>query len=496
MSPDDPNRIDDLDGEEGLVDVELRASVRELQNHFDAVPVPPLARPASRKSLTAPILTAAALVCAVVAGALLLRDGSSGVVEIPESPVATEPETASPEPTDGVPSTDPENEVPVTTGEVIYVDVAPPAAGVVGAAPVERAPVGPPATGATVIDPAFGTEITRITASGPDQYQQPLAAAVSSWNIDATRVLLYRQGGEFVLYDAAGWEPLRSLDIDPPDIEQVYWSRSDPSLLYYVEGADLIEHDVEGNSGRVRHTFAGCDSVSTGDLAIGISLQNPTLGLTCEGPEPAIMAYRFATDEVVRVANDGGHAPTPTASGTRFVLTRDDGSAEVLDAELNPTGVSLDLRNELFAMAVAPDGSDVLVATMFEGEVVGTVVTFNLDTGQPRAVIGPNTGFPFPPTQTALSVGATGAPGRIAVSIVGESDVSGVLGGEVLIVDLGDDPTVVRLAHHRSTAADGAENAFFVRPYVSISPDGDQLLFSSDWENGTSSDTFVIDLAP
>src|SRR5262245_43297863 len=92
-----------------------------------------------------------------------------------------------------------------------------------------------PALGATVVDAQFGTTIRRITAvagTGASAAIVPMYSTISAWNADESRLILYAVGGGHQLYDGKTYALIKSLAINPPDLEQVYWDTTDPDLLY------------------------------------------------------------------------------------------------------------------------------------------------------------------------------------------------------------------------------------------------------------------------
>jgi hypothetical protein len=52
---------------------------------------------------------------------------------------------------------------------------------------------------------------------------------------------------------------------------------------------------------------------------------------------------------------------------------------------------------------------------------------------------------------------------------------------------------VCRVAHHRSAGQEG-RIGYWAEPHVNISPRGTRMIFASDWNNGTTVDTYVVEL--
>jgi hypothetical protein len=143
-------------------------------------------------------------------------------------------------------------------------------------------------------------------------------------------------------------------------------------------------------------------------------------------------------------------------------------------------------------------GHDVLSSVVFdpppggtEAADVGTLVSFDLQTGTRKVVIGFATGYPYPPSGTHVSAVAHRRPGWVAVSAVGDPVGRGILEQELLLANV-DTGTGCRVGHR--DLAGGACRGYWAEPHVVISPSGTRLLFGSDWGNGTTVDTYVVEL--
>ena len=144
-------------------------------------------------------------------------------------------------------------------------------------------------------------------------------------------------------------------------------------------------------------------------------------------------------------------------------------------------------------------GHDVLSSVVFdpppggsEAADVGTLVSFDLQTGARKVVVGLATGYPYPPSTTHVSALAHRRPGWVGVSVVGDPAGRRVLEQELLLANV-DTGKVCRVGHHHSFAKEGAWG-YWAEPHVVISPTGTRLLFGSDWGNGAAVDTYVVEL--
>jgi len=85
-------------------------------------------------------------------------------------------------------------------------------------------------------EPAFGTKVMRITKAREGEVFKPAYSSMQAWNSDETKILLYRGGSDpgHVLLDGTTYEHVRDLNIQPSDLEEVYWSHTDPDVFFYM----------------------------------------------------------------------------------------------------------------------------------------------------------------------------------------------------------------------------------------------------------------------
>jgi hypothetical protein len=125
---------------------------------------------------------------------------------------------------------------------------------------------------------------------------------------------------------------------------------------------------------------------------------------------------------------------------------------------------------------------------------IGSLVTFDMTTGLSKVIIGPKTGYPYPPT-THVSAMAMREPGFIVVSTLGDLTGKGLLDSEVTVANTANG-TVCRVGRHRSW---GKDNTHLQQPYWAEahsvpSPSGTRILFASDWGDHPTVDSYVIEL--
>ena len=297
-----------------------------------------------------------------------------------------------------------------------------------------------PAVGGTVIDAEFGTTIRRITAvagSGANAGIVPMYTTISAWNADESLLILYSVGGGgHQLYNGKTYQHLRSLDINPADLEQVYWDTSDPDILYYVDNQEFIRYHVNAGTQDKLHSFSalcGSSSVSNGDDPMFTSWDSHRLGLVC-GKQMFIydISSRFSAGAKVGQRNPASagraqrHACLPrgwqrTGSGRQPQFGSLLGIAGARQSRFfGPVGERprhLERRGLRRRQRRCPkqrrDPGDL-----------------GYDNGTGGAVIGPKTGWPYPP-DGHISAMAYKQPGWIFVSTI-PSDAAGLQGKTLL----------------------------------------------------------------
>jgi hypothetical protein len=374
-------------------------------------------------------------------------------------------------------------------------------------------PLAAPAVGQSVVDPEFRTRIRRVTAvprsEGENAVIKPVYSTVQAWNADETLLLLWHRGKGHELYDGHTYRLIRPLPlVSPTDLEQVLWDPVDPDVLYYPSNynavPNLMRYRVSRNESVVAKHFDFCPSGDWGRL---LSLGSDPMYLSW-GPGARVVGlscgetkflYDLTNDRVLgRTRVDTRVTAQPGASG-RVAWFFDSRVYDIMDLRLLRTIPLGDPSSHSSLGLSGTSGHDTLNSVVFdpppggsEAADVGTLVSFDLQTGARKVVIGFATGYPYPPSGTHVSALAHRRPGWVGVSAVGNPAGRGVLDQELLLANV-DTGTVCRVGHHRSFAREGAWG-YWAEPHVVISPTGTRLLFGSDWGNGAAVDTYVVEL--
>lgn len=356
-----------------------------------------------------------------------------------------------------------------------------------------------PALGESVTDAEFGTTIRRITSvtsTGSSPAIRPLYSTVSAWNADESRLILYSvEGGGHGLYDGKTYAFIENLEISPPDLEQVYWHTSDPDILYYVEDTTLIRYHVSTHQKEPAGEFDFCSgSASAGADPMFMSWDSNRLGLAC-GSQHFI--WDIALGQATGEASSSDNSPQVAPSGL-FAYLSDTG--DVTDPTLAVVR-TLDLTEPYghASLGQLANGHDTWNGVVYDpgpggNDDIGTLVTFDLTDGSSQVIIGPDTGYPYPPT-AHLSGMAYRQRGWIFVSTIGDHSGATLLADENLIADT-NTGAVCRIGRHRSYGKDNTKlgEPYWAEPHTTPSPSGTRAVFASDWGDGDTVDAYVVEL--
>jgi hypothetical protein len=416
--------------------------------------------------------------------------------------------------------------------------------GVTGKSLVSFKSLAKPAVYQAVQDPDFGTTIRRITDvatqwPGNDTVV-PVYPTIPAWNADESYLFLYIPGKGWPLLDGKNYKFIRMLDINPADVEQVYWDMKDPDLLYYVDNAQtsggkiafakLTRFHVSTGAKEVIHDFAldiapggvlasACSnglSISGGEDPFFMSFNNDLIGLGCalpkNGPNGSSMfagfTYRISTGQIGSTISNEGHVPQAMPLGKSTYFYKDLTSIEVLNPVTQAVKLTVPFSGEEHSdLLINASGQEVIAGAQFDGPSgSGTLMVANLATGKVKTIIGEANGDPYPPGGTLISGRAIQAPGWVAVGIIGDpkfslnphgtdySQTGTYLNQEIILANV-DTGKFCRVAHNRTFGAtsNSSNSNYWAQPNVTLSPSGTRVLFQSDWGGGGTIDTYVLE---
>src|SRR5664280_909495 len=152
-----------------------------------------------------------------------------------------------------------------------------------------------------VTDPAFGTQVVRISDQSAfgstDQYLRNSYAKMQPWNADGSRVLLSYTKTGYVL-DGHSYRLLNKVPLNT--IGDAVWSNTDPDAIYRSEGNALVR--VSASTGAVTslHVFAGYTSVVVGGGEGSTSNDDRYVALLATSPAgSSALVYDLVSNTVV-----------------------------------------------------------------------------------------------------------------------------------------------------------------------------------------------------
>jgi len=386
-----------------------------------------------------------------------------------------------------------------------------------GLGPRPMKPREKPRTGEEYIDEAFGTKVTRISHAvpldGENAVIKPMYSTVPAWSADERYLLLWSRAHGHLLYQ--GDRPYRYIGpldpYHPTDIESVLWSsRVDNNVyeFYYPTNYNaeplLYRHRIAPRRLDVQADFSKRPlNLPSGDwerlLSLGgdpqwMSRGSQTLGLRYgpdSGSEPALtFSYSIDDDEVIGQMDLDPvyqNALVPSPSGRFAQYGRGVYSPEMRLRRL--LGMSEPYEHASPGL-LSPRIDTWNMIDFGSARRQGTLVTYRLDTGEGRVIVGPSTGYPYPPSGTHIS--AIGPPGLVALGIVGQAQGQTLLDNEIVLADTRTGH-VLRVAHARTLAGYGLWG-YWAETHACISPSGTRIIWGSDWGGSDTVDTYVVDL--
>ncbi len=295
---------------------------------------------------------------------------------------------------------------------------------------------------------------------------------MSAWNADESLLMLYdvKHGGQ-ALYDGKSYAFEKYLDINPADIEQVYWDTSNPDLFYYVGPARTSFAICVSTGAKDKlHDFSGIctGGVTGGDDPMFMSWDSHRLGLACGNK---MFIYDQSSDTVLGpVAAPANGTPPAQVAPSGKLAYLEAGSGQVLDENLTLVrSLGLQVPDNHASLGRLASGHDTWNGAVYDDgnddshSNVGILVTWDMTDLSGGAVIGPKTGYPYPP-DGHISALAYKQPGWVFVSTIQDhSKTQGakLLDDENLIADT-NTGVVCRIGRHRSF---GKDNTHLQTPY-------------------------------
>ncbi|HEY3127930.1 MAG TPA: hypothetical protein VGL91_00600 [Acidobacteriota bacterium] len=347
----------------------------------------------------------------------------------------------------------------------------------------------PPGVGGVYKDPIFGTDIRRISnalgqhnsdrAGGNLTFIVNEYSTMSPFNNDNSLILLQHQS-YFGLYDGTG-KYIKDLPLVINASTEPRWSRHDLNVLYFVQGNQFNAYNVATDLLYNLHTFSEYRAIS-GKGESDICFDGSHFVLV--GDNRQVFVYDVSTDRKGPVLDSGGRSfdsvyITPNDNVT--ITWNNAGSSRY-------NGIELFDRNMNFLRQLSTVGGHMDVTRDTNGDEV--LVLINAADPTPdcdnavekiRLSDGHRTCLISLDWSLAVHISAPDNSGWCFVSTYAPSDPDPsrqwpIYTNEILQVKL-DGSEVRRIAHHRSRPF----NSYNYMPKVSVSRDGDRVVFSSNY---------------
>lgn len=327
------------------------------------------------------------------------------------------------------------------------------------------------------IDPAFGTQVTRITDAPNGTVRRTLYNTVQPWNADESLLVLYHSGDANAghhLYDGKTYEYLRPLGIAPGDIEGIYWDPNDAYGMFFVQrrpkGDSMVGNLVKYNVlSQTRTQVANLNNVcgapdtrneiyATGGVDIQ-GMAGNLIGLRCQNNIASGESSDLTFTVNVRTgdisprmlispfkpqgANSSGFSPilsaTPFPSGDRVLIQN-----TVYDSNMNylyrldsvfGQYVASDGRTyqipkpEHSTIGKMPNGNDAFFTPQYEPTEFGcnadsdfgrgAIVAYDIPARRCDVIVGRSTGWGYPLRGVHLSAVSAGNPGWVSMTSIG-----------------------------------------------------------------------------
>ncbi|MBF0498811.1 MAG: hypothetical protein HQM09_01655 [Candidatus Riflebacteria bacterium] len=380
-----------------------------------------------------------------------------------------------------------------------------------------------PSAGKPVIDPTFGTSLQRLTDAGllkqpgvvPDYSKR------QAFSPDGKYLLLRNTESQALLFSAKDYSFIKPLEGVAG--EDLFWDPRHPGTLLFAIENVLSSCDVVSGKIKEIHRFDGyafADTRGEGNL----SLDGRYYAIACRtyDAKSGDVGYKnllvFDLQEMREIAR---LAFPPKIENFDWVSISPRGNYVVVDYADTEKGrfhgvevYDRNLKNiwqkPLGAghsdIGLDINGDEVLVMDIYDEQRNQTLIKkFRLSDGKETELFAVSPLFDL-----HISCRNTARPGWCYIStfdyvqrLTHNANDFLPFEDEIFALSLDGNATTERLAHHHSrrfapNAPDADHSCYFAEPHASVSPEGDRIIFGSNWNhevnNASALDTFLIDL--
>lgn len=328
----------------------------------------------------------------------------------------------------------------------------------------------------SVIEPSFGTTITKITQGSYQHYSK-----TQPWNSEGTMFFTDRGGREII--DGNNYEILTKGNMPTGERR---WSTVDPDKMFHVEGTKFSVYNPRTDKNSLVHDFSneGCDLIRLGPWEGNLSIGDKRVAFACQrGSDLRIIVYEIDKDSIlasrdfqgkwgddkfdwVSVSQSGEYVVIMWADGVGVISYHAKNLTEI--KTLTPDGGHGDL-------CVDEKGAEVFVQVICGGHPdrgVAGVMSYNLDSGKKTIII---------PSDNFVCVGHISCrnyrrPGWVYVSADHHS--------EAFAAKLDGSLTVQHFAHTHQSYNKAKYHG--METLAVPSPDGCSVMWGSDWSGSSA----------
>jgi len=321
-----------------------------------------------------------------------------------------------------------------------------------------------PAFLSDIVDPVFGTTITRITNGGEYQHY----SKTQPWNADAS--LIFMGNGRHVIVDATSFVVLNKPN--SPTGER-RWSTQEPDKMFHLGGTQFMTYSPSQDMDSLLYDFAneGCEVIRLGPWEGNLSIDDKKVAFACKvGADLKVIVYDIENASIqARRTFPGmwGDANldwlSVSQSGKYVVMNWRNMGMRSYDAETMNDQKMLAGAGEHGDLCVDENGKDVYVQVICGGHPdrgEAGIMSYDVETG----------------TKTTLLPNAYTCTGHISCRNYrrpGWAYVSSNYHHEAFAVKLDGSRKVQGFAHMHQKGG--------FEPFAVPSPDGCKMMFASDW---------------
>lgn len=317
---------------------------------------------------------------------------------------------------------------------------------------VSQPPLARPAYRQTVVDPVFGSNITRISGDEMNPtnplYLQHNYSKDQPWNADMTLIKL---AGAVYILNANDYTVFRQWNFH----NDARWSTVDPNILFYTTGSQFRKVNVRTLTDTLVHNF------SQGNIQLGPYEGNISIGdgMAVFSVGQVNIVYNIATNTEglsINLGVAGSDWTTISASGSQAVVCSNTGGG------IHVYSTNLSFLRTLFSDCEHGD------------------IGYDLSNNEVMAELC-STRYARLDNAAVTNLTPSGCDGHLSTRNYNRRGWAYITQFGMIYAKRLDGTNIVeRFAHHRSTEASYDSQAKGV-----VSPDGTKVMWNSDWGSGT-----------